>query len=114
MTRNIKGLKTEAFKRIFEQIKDNLCVKLKKAESTKGIYSWASLELVIDPEQSLELIHRIRQYNDLYKVGKLNYHPASNKVDWRKFTEDVIALLEKYNRKYYIKESLKKHLIETA
>lgn len=80
----------------------------------RGIFTWASLEPVIDPAQSLEIIRRTWQYVDLYKVGKLNYHPVADGVDWRVFAEDAVETLKRYGKKYYIKESLKKYLTKSA
>jgi len=83
---------------------------LREAKS-RGFYTWASLEPVIDPEQSLELIRQTWRYVDHYKVGELNYHAAANGVDWHRFASEVVSLLEFYGREYYIKKSLKKYLV---
>ena len=76
----------------------------------KGIQTWASLEPVIDPEQSLELIHMTHQYVDVFKVGKWNHDKRAKEIDWKEFAADAVALLEKLGKKYYIKEDLKKFL----
>ena len=78
---------------------------LEKAKSC-GLQTWVSLEPVIDPVQALEIIQQTHTFIDTYKVGKLNYHRAAAGVDWRKFTADVIALLDELENDYYIKESL--------
>lgn len=75
-----------------------------------GLVTWASLEPVIDPVQSLELIRITSDCVDLFKVGKINHHPISKTVDWRKFAYDAIDLLEKNGKDYYIKDDLKKYL----
>lgn len=85
-----------------------------RAAKEEGLYTWASLEPVMDPAQSLEIIRQTAAYTDLYKVGKLNYHSAASGVDWQKFTKEAIALLEKHGKEYYIKESLRKYLKQTA
>lgn len=77
----------------------------------KGITTWASLEPVIDPEQSLELIKATYKFTDLYKVGKLNYHPRAREIDWRKFTHEAVNLLERLGKKYYIKEDLQRYYL---
>jgi len=73
-----------------------------------GIYTWVSLEPVIDPEQTLELIKRTHGFVDLYKVGTLNY--VKSDVNWRMFGYRVIKTLRELNKKYYIKVDLAKHL----
>ncbi len=44
---------------------------LKKAHDL-GIKTWVSLEPVVNPEATLELIKRTHQFVDLFKVGKMN------------------------------------------
>jgi len=73
-----------------------------------GIHTWVSLEPVIDPEQTLDLIKLTHGFVDLYKVGKLNY--VKSKVDWRLFGARAIKVLESYGKDYYIKHDLAKHL----
>lgn len=73
-----------------------------------GVHTWASLEPVLDPKQTLELIRRTHEYVDLYKVGTLNHYP--NQTDWKRFGNDAIELLEKLGKAYYIKEDLRKYL----
>jgi len=75
-----------------------------------GIQTWASLEPVIDPEQSLEIIRRTHEFVDLYKVGVLNHHPLAKTIDWRDFGLRAVDLLENLGCRYYIKDDLRKHL----
>lgn len=82
---------------------------LREAKS-KGLFTWVSLEPVIDPEQSLEIIRETKSYVDMYKIGKINYHTVAEPVDWRKFVSHAVSLLNECNKKYYIKQSLKKYL----
>ena len=73
-----------------------------------GIHTWVSLEPVIDPEQTLELIKLTHSFVDLYKVGKLNY--VQSNVNWLLFGVRAIRLLETLGKKYYIKADLANHL----
>jgi DNA repair photolyase len=73
-----------------------------------GIHTWVSLEPVIDPEQTLELIRATHEYVDLYKVGKLNY--VKSEIDWRLFGTRALKTLQQLNKAYYIKADLAKHL----
>lgn len=83
---------------------------LKEAWS-RGIKTWASLEPVIEPDQTLKIIRYTVPYVDLYKIGKLNYRKSD--VDWSKFVKDAVELLEKHGKKYILKESLKKYLVNS-
>lgn len=80
------------------------------ALKSSGIETWASLEPVIDPSQSLELISRTIGIVDTYKVGKWNHDKQANDIDWSDFARKSVKLLESHNCKYYIKEDLKKYL----
>ena len=85
-----------------------------KIAHNKGIQTWASLEPVIDTGQSLSIIEETAEYVDLFKVGKLNYHPIAKTINWYKFANDVVMLFNKLNKKYYIKEDLRRYLAEAA
>jgi DNA repair photolyase len=76
----------------------------------RGIATWASLEPVIDPEQSLELIRQTHGYVDLFKVGTLNHHPHAKTIDWPDFARRARALLEELGARYYLKNDLRRHL----
>ena len=74
----------------------------------KGIQTWLSLEPVIDPEQTYEIIRETFKFVDGYRVGKLNYHPEADAVDWKKFTYEVTILLRSLENLFYIKNDLAK------
>ncbi len=82
---------------------------IKKAHSM-GIPTWVSLEPVIDPDQTFEIIWETHAFVDEYRVGKLNYHPRSKEIDWHRFTKTVVGLLEGLGKKYLIKDSLEPYL----
>jgi len=73
-----------------------------------GIETWVSLEPVIDPEMSLQIIKETHHAVDHYKVGVMNHQNYI--TDWRAFGIAAIELLEKYNKSYHIKADLAKHL----
>jgi DNA repair photolyase len=78
---------------------------LKLAHSL-GIKTFVSLEPVWEPKQTLELIDLTYKYVDIYKVGKLNYHPKQKETDWNIFTKDVLSKFKFYNKDYYLKKEL--------
>jgi len=79
-----------------------------------GISTWISLEPVLDSAIALQVIRETHTFVDLYKVGKLNYHPLAQTIDWHKFACDVVALLESLDCKYYIKRDLACYLPEST
>ena len=72
----------------------------------EGITTWASLEPVIDPEQTLALIRATHEYVDLFKVGTLNHHPLAKTIDWPAFAASVVDLLQELGASYYLKNDL--------
>ena len=82
---------------------------LKKAHDM-GIHTWVSLEPVWTPANTRVLIQRTHEFVDLFKVGKMNYHPQQKEVDWKKFTVEIVELLESLGANYCIKDDLKGYL----
>jgi len=78
----------------------------------RGIRTWVSLEPVYHPEDTFALIDATRGYVDVYKVGKLNYRPEANEIDWRKFAVEVEEKLKSTGKEYYIKSDLRRCLHE--
>lgn len=74
----------------------------------RGIYTWVSLEPVIRPEWTFEIIRQTYRYVDQFKVGRMNYVPTP--IDWRRFGLEVTELLETLGCNYYLKEDLRKFL----
>ena len=75
-----------------------------------GIKTWVSLEPVIDPAETLEIIRQTHSFVDFYKVGTLNNHPEAANIDWPQFAKDVVVTLKEYDCKYYLKNDLRKYL----
>lgn len=74
----------------------------------EGIKTWASMEPVIYPEQSLEIMEMTAKYVDAYKIGKLNHFPKHEiKFDWQQFLVDAVAVMRKNGTPFYIKEDLR-------
>jgi DNA repair photolyase len=70
-----------------------------------GIYTWVSIEPVINPDEVLDNIEHLAHVVDFWKVGKLNhYSEIEKKIDWSKFLKEVQLLLK--NRNHYIKTDL--------
>ena len=71
-----------------------------------GLETWVSLEPVLDPDAAIRLIEATHKFVDLYKVGKLNYHPHAKTIDWGKFLADAESTLKRLGKARYIKKDL--------
>ena len=70
-----------------------------------GIYTWVSVEPVIDPNEALSVMRALLDCVDLWKVGKLNhFKEAESRVDWRQFLIDTQKTL--VGKNVYIKKDL--------
>lgn len=76
----------------------------------RGLATWVSLEPVIDPEATLEIIDRT-PFVDHYKVGPLDYRPEAEEVDWRSFALAVEEKLEASGKSFYLKKALRRWLV---
>lgn len=75
----------------------------------KGIKTWVSAEPVLNAGDVLDFIE-CAEYVNLWKIGKLNYHPSTTK--WKEFGEQVerkLIVKKRWNPNidYYIKDSLR-------
>lgn len=70
-----------------------------------GIKTWVSVEPVMDTKEALGLIGYLSRDVDFWKIGKMNHRNLD--IDWPKFREDAIALLDSIGAKYYIKKELR-------
>lgn len=76
-----------------------------------GIYTWVSLEPVLDTEATIEIIRRTHWFVDLYKIGRINYGGKLTKdTDWKQFTADVLRVVEEVGARHYIKRDLQPFL----
>jgi hypothetical protein len=70
----------------------------------RGIKTWASLEPVIDPEETLAIATAALPFCDFYKVGKLNHMKVD--VEWPAFARAITGLLNDHGKPYYLKRDL--------
>jgi len=69
-----------------------------------GIKTWVSMEPVFDTKEALKLIEGCCGFVDFWKIGKMNHRKLN--IDWEKFHDDAVALLDSLGAKYYIKKEL--------
>ncbi len=77
-----------------------------------GIFTWVSLEPVLDTAATLEIIRRTHKFVDLYKIGRVNYVGLTKTTDWKQFTADVLQVVADVGAKHYIKKDLQPFLPE--
>lgn len=75
-----------------------------------SIYTWVSLEPVLDTEATKEIIRETYQFVDLYKVGRVNYVGLTKTTNWERFAHEVIDLLNSLGAEHYIKKDLQPFL----
>lgn len=73
---------------------ENRMEAVKKAHDM-GIYTWVSIEPVVDAEEALKVMDALRGHVDLWKIGKLNHFPEIEaKIDWKKYIRDTMVTLK--------------------
>jgi DNA repair photolyase len=75
-----------------------------------GIPTWVSLEPVIYPEQTLELIRQTHPFVDQFKLGKWNHDQRAKQIDWNKFAVEAVELLKSLGKEFVIKDALRPYL----
>ena len=69
-----------------------------------GIKTWVSFEPVIDPGAVYRLLEATADFVDFYRVGKLNYHPLAQKINWLAFREKIEGMLKSLGKSYMFKK----------
>jgi len=85
-------------------------IRMLEAAQNHGIFTWASIEPVIIPSESLRVMEASMHCVDEFKIGKWNYDSRAGMIDWHRFANDAVALMEKNNKRYVLKEDLKRWL----
>lgn len=81
-------------------------LSLARAHS-RGIKTWMSCEPVLDETDIYNMI-TLAGYIDLFKIGKLNYHPSD--INWKEFGIRAEQLCISEHRNYMIKDALRKEM----
>ncbi|MDR0328523.1 MAG: radical SAM protein [Planctomycetaceae bacterium] len=73
----------------------------------RGIFTWVSVEPVIDTAEALSVMRELRDIVDLWKIGKLNHDKEREAaIDWKQFLYDTEEMLADKN--FIIKKDLEK------
>ena len=81
-------------------------IEMLRQAHARGIYTWVSMEPVIDPEQTLALIHIVAPFVNQLRIGKWNHDRRADDIDWKKFHHDAKTALEMYGAQYILKQDL--------
>lgn len=75
----------------------------------EGVPTWASIEPIIDPQQTFYMICQSENVVGFYKIGKLNnYQGIDKKINWHNFLNTVTTYLRSNKKSFYIKKALQK------
>ncbi len=85
-------------------------VEMLRTAKEAGITTWASIEPVIIPGESLKIMELALPYVDEFKIGKWNHNKAADAIDWKQFAWESIDLMEKNKKRYVLKDDLKAYL----
>jgi hypothetical protein len=81
-----------------------------KAFFKAGIFTWVSLEPVIDPAATMAVVEATHSFVDLYKLGQLNHSKFVAVRDRRDFTLRMLDLFNRLGARHYIKRDLQPFL----
>ncbi len=79
---------------------------LRKAKE-RGIRTWASIEPVIDPQESLKIMKMAMPYVDEFKIGKWNHDKRAKMINWRDFALRARELMESNGKRYMFKKEIR-------
>lgn len=73
-----------------------------------GIRTWASMEPVLDPDESLNLITAAAPYVAEFKLGKLNHDKErEDKINWPAYLSSAVSILRDAGCRFYVKRDLR-------
>jgi DNA repair photolyase len=79
-----------------------------KIAHERGIFTWVSIEPVIDPDEALKVIDDLKGIVSFWKIGKLNhFKEVEEQIDWCQFLKNVEIALN--GHRYMIKKDLEKY-----
>lgn len=75
-----------------------------------GVKTWASIEPVIEPDESLAAIERSLHCVDAYKIGKWNHAKEAKQIDWADFALRAVNMVRRAGKMLYVKDDLRPFL----
>jgi DNA repair photolyase len=83
-----------------------------RAYHDEGVPTWASMEPVIVPAQSLELIRMAAPFVDTFKLGRWNHDVRAKAINWHQYATEAVALVQALGRDFMVKDALRPFLPE--
>lgn len=71
-----------------------------------GMRTWASIEPVIDPAKSMDMIEQSLQYCDEYRIGLLSGKKTYTKDDITAFKKEAEDILRRAGKRFFFKNSV--------
>jgi DNA repair photolyase len=102
--------KDEQFRQVWEPGASSIMERYYAVQKAnlEGIFTWISIEPVINTFQALTVIYDLINIIDFWKVGKLNHNKTiEDSINWTNFYKKAIKLLE--GKDYMIKKDLLKY-----
>jgi len=81
-----------------------------KAFYEAGIFTYGSLEPVIDPAATMAVVEATHSFVNLFKLGQLNHSKLPRTFDRRDFTLRMLDLFNRLDKQHYIKRDLQPFL----
>ncbi len=76
----------------------------------RGIFTWVSLEPVLDVDAAEAIVRRTHGYVDLFKIGRINYSKLTKTTDWEAFTHRMMEVCAETGAGHYFKRDLQPFL----
>jgi DNA repair photolyase len=83
-------------------------IKALRIAHQRGLRTWASMEPVIKPDQSLAMIERSLEWVQLYKLGAWNYDQRAKEIDWAAYHAAATAMIRGAGKGLLVKDDLLK------
>lgn len=87
-------------------------IALMKKLHEDGFKTWASIEPVIDPERSLEMVRQAAPYCDEFKIGLLSGKKCYTPKQLHDLTTKTYVLASTYHFDVYLKKSVRDFLLK--
>jgi DNA repair photolyase len=71
-----------------------------------GIFTWLSMEPVLDIEGALATLRRLVGKVDRIMIGRWNHDTRANKMNWTYFLSEAMKILLPTDQRFYIKNAL--------
>lgn len=78
----------------------------------RGVFTWVSLEPVLDVEAAEAIVRETHRFVDLFKIGRANYVSLTKTTDWEAFTHRMMEVCSELGAKHYFKKDLQPYLPE--